>query len=74
MPEDPLTAGLSFAEKVFSFFTGEKWDEIRKRREGDALKLASDTSYDTWLANKTSENWRRYEDAERKLAAWARSH
>jgi len=32
MAGDPVTAGLTLAEKVFSFFTGDKWDEIRKRK------------------------------------------
>lgn len=73
MAADPVTAGLSLADKVFSFFTGEKWDEIRKRRAGEALKLASDTAFSTWMAGKTDENWRAYEEAERKLADWSRT-
>jgi len=73
MAADPITAGLSLADKVFSFFTGEKWDEIRKRRAGEALKLASDDAFNAWLANKSAQNWGAYEAAERKLADWSRA-
>lgn len=73
MAGDPVTAGLTFADKVFSFFTGEKWDEIRNRRQGQSLKAVSDRCFDSWMANKTEENWRLYEEAERKLADWSRA-
>lgn len=73
MAEDPITAGLTLADKVFSFFTGEKWDEIRKRRAGEALKLASDSAFNAWMANKSAQNWGAYEEAERQLANWSRT-
>lgn len=33
MAGDPVTAGLTLAEKVFSFFTGAKFSETMKRRK-----------------------------------------
>jgi hypothetical protein len=38
MAGDPITAGLTLAEKLFSFFTGAKWDEIRKRKRLEAKR------------------------------------
>jgi hypothetical protein len=33
MANDPITGGLTLAEKVFSFFTGQKFSETMKRKQ-----------------------------------------
>lgn len=69
MANDPITGGLTLAEKLFSFFTGEKWDEIRKRREGDRLEAACNEALHAWKQNPTNSAWKAYKDAEQKLVA-----
>lgn len=71
MASDPVTAGLSLADKLFSFFTGEKWDAIRKRREGERLRKDCDEALASWNLLHSPENWKAYKDAEQKLVAWS---
>jgi hypothetical protein len=69
MANDPITGGLTLAEKLFSFFTGEKWDEIRKRREGDRLEAACNETLHIWRQDPTQDNWKAYKNAVQKLDA-----
>lgn len=71
MAGDPITGGFTLAEKIFSFFTGEKFDEMRKRREGDKLEAAANAALHAWKLDPTQEKWRRYKDAEQALVSFA---
>lgn len=71
MAIEPVGAGISLADKIFSFFTGEKWDEIRKRREGERLKADCKDCLEVWANLQTPAAWKALKDAEKKLSDWS---
>jgi hypothetical protein len=71
--EDPITGGLTLAEKLFTFFTGEKFTEGMKDRAGKMLQHAADEALDRWKADPTEANWHAYKKSEQVLATWSNS-